>query len=111
MSTYEYCKYYSYSGYILMAEGKHDAAIESARKGLRLETAHAGGEDGTVFSNQYCLASLLFNAGRIADALELHKDTLQKRIDLCGEESQLTLESYEAVGIIQHLEGRNTEAE
>ncbi|PVH81623.1 hypothetical protein DL98DRAFT_489524 [Cadophora sp. DSE1049] len=108
---YEYSKYYSYSAYILMAEGKVDESIESARKGLILETTHAGGEDETVLSNQYCLSSLLFNAGKVDEALALHMDTLQKRIELCGEDSQLTLESYEAVGIILHLQGRDTEAE
>ncbi|KAK0099728.1 hypothetical protein ONS95_013378 [Cadophora gregata] len=108
---YEWCKYYSYSAYMLMVEGHVNKAIEFARKGLVLETAHAGGEDETVLSNQYCLASLLFNAGEVEEALDLHMDTLQKRVKLCGEDSQLTLESYEAVGIILHLHGRDTEAE
>ena len=107
---YEYSKYYLYLGYILMAEGKPEEALDHARKGLELETAHADGVDSTVLLTQYSVASLLFNAGEVQDSLRLHQETLDRRLEICGKNSQYTLESYEAIGILHHLVGENKKA-
>ena len=80
-------------------------ALEHARKGLELETAHAEGVDSTVLITQYSFASLLFNAGDVQQSLYLHQKTLDRRLEICGKNSQYTLESYEAVGILRHLAG------
>lgn len=72
--------------------------------------AHAGGVDSTVLTTQYDLACLHFNAGNVNKSLELHQTVLGKRIQICGNGSQLSLESYEAVGIIHHLLGHHNAA-
>ena len=82
-------------------------ALEYARKGLELDTAHAEGVDSTVLITQYSVASLLFNAGDVQQSLYLHQETLDRRLEICGKNSQYTLGSYEAVGILPHLAGEN----
>ncbi|KAI1123776.1 P-loop containing nucleoside triphosphate hydrolase protein [Nemania abortiva] len=108
---YEYSKYWHHMGHVLMAEGQPDKAIEWSLKGMELDLAHAGSIDSTVLVDLYDVACLLFNAGRIEESLEAHEEVLDKRIRTCGKGAQFTLESYEAVGIIQHMLGRDKEAE
>ncbi|KAK0732045.1 P-loop containing nucleoside triphosphate hydrolase protein [Lasiosphaeris hirsuta] len=108
---YEYSKYYHHLGHILMAEGKPDMALAFSRKGMKLDADHADGVDSTVLIDQYDLACLLFNAGRLEESLAEHKEVLAKRIQICGKSSQFTLESHEAVGILLHLMGSNVDAE
>lgn len=107
---YEYAKYYLYLGYILMTEGKPTEALEHARKGLELDIAHAGDIDSTVLITRYDVASLLFNAGKVQESLDMHEETLENRVKICGRNSQFTSESYEAVGILSHLLGKNPRA-
>lgn len=78
---------------------------------MELEEAHAGGEDSAVLIFRYDLACLLFNAGRVQEALDEHQKVLEARIEVCGKNAQFTLKSHEAVGILLHLEGRNAEVE
>ncbi|KAK3384245.1 P-loop containing nucleoside triphosphate hydrolase protein [Lasiosphaeria ovina] len=99
---YEYSKYYHHVGHVLMAEGKPAQAVEFARRGVLLEEAHAGGVDSTVLIDRYDLACLLFNAGRVGEALAEHQEVLRLRILACGKSAQFTLESHEAVGILLH---------
>lgn len=73
--------------------------------------AQAGGEDSTVLISRYGLACLLFNAGRVQEALDEHQKVLEARIEVCGKNAQFTLKSHEAMGILLHLEGRNAEVE
>ncbi|KAI0407262.1 P-loop containing nucleoside triphosphate hydrolase protein, partial [Xylaria palmicola] len=108
---FEYSKYWHHMGHVLMAEGQPDKALEWSRKGMELDLAHAGSIDSTVLIDRYDIACLLFNAGKVAESLEAHEEVLRLRIQTCGKSAQFTLESYEAVGIIQHLLGRNQDAE
>lgn len=108
---FEYSKYYHHLGHVLMAEGHPDKAVAFSRKGMELEEAHAGGEDSTVLISCYNLACWLFNAGRVQEALDEHHKVLEARIKVRGKNAQFTLESHDAVGILLHLEGRNSEAE
>ena len=108
---FEYSKYYHHLGHVLMAQGEPDKAIEYSRKGMQLDEAHAGGVDSAVLIDCYDLACLLFNAGRVAESLALHQEVLEKRLDICGKNSQFTLESHEAVGILLHILDQNLLAE
>lgn len=108
---FEYSKYYHHSAFILMAKGYPAKALRYARKGVQLELDHAGSEDAMVLVSEYDLASLLYNAGKLQESLALHKEILQKRRTLCGEGSQFTLGSYEAVAIVAYSLGEYGEAE
>lgn len=107
---YEYSKYYHHLGFVLMAEGKPQEALNFSNKGVQLELTHSGEVDSTVLISRYDLACLKFNAGQISEATSDHQEVLKERIQLCGKGNQFTLESHEAVGILLHLQGRNEEA-
>jgi tetratricopeptide (TPR) repeat protein len=97
---FEYSKYYHHSAFILMVEGAPDEALRYARKSIQLELLHAGEEDSSVLIAMYDLGCLLYNAGDLTESLACHQNVLEKRRANCGESSQYTLESYEAVGIL-----------
>ncbi|KAM5472504.1 hypothetical protein MauCBS54593_003096 [Microsporum audouinii] len=107
---YEYAKYYNYVAIILMADGQPKKSLEYGQKGLNLEEAHAHGVDSTVLTTKYGLACLYFNSGDLSTSLKMHEDILKKRIEIHGQSCQLTLESYEAIGIIHHQLGNYPEA-
>lgn len=105
---YKYSKYYHHMAFVLMARGASARAISYARKGADLVEMHAKGTlDTTVLIWKYDLASLLFNAGKVGESLALHEWILDHRRRLCGEGSQMTLESHESVAVIQHLRGNH----
>ena len=64
-----------------------------------------------VLLNMYNLASLLYNSGAVRKSLELHEEVLGLRLQLCGKDSQFTLESYESAATIYYLLGNLAKAE
>lgn len=97
---FEYSKYFHNMGTVRMYQGQHEKSIEYLRRAVDLTQAAMGGNQVTyrVLRDRYMYACVLLQAGSIRDAYTLHLKTLEIRESLCGEYSELTLESYYAVG-------------
>ena len=97
--------YYHRCTFVRMAQGKPDIAVDHARRGVELQRRHEKDTNTIVLISMYDLASLLCNSGAVQESLELHEEVLRLRLQICGEASQFTLESYESAGAIHYLLG------
>ena len=108
---FEYAKYYHHCAFARMAQGKPDIAIDYAKKGVELQRRHEKDTNTMVLITMYDLASLLYNAGAVRESLDLHEEVLRLRLQICGEASQFTLESYESAATVHYLLGNLLKAE
>lgn len=98
---YEYAKYYHHIAYVLLYEGKTDDAAKQSKHGSDLMAlAKPGSQLAVTFRFEW--ATILFQVGKTADALREHHEMLQLRIDGCGENNLLTLQSRLHIGIMYY---------
>lgn len=109
---FEYTKYYRNIGTVRMYQGRHDEAEWYTQKALALMPAAMDNTKATAreLRDKYLLACVLLQAGKLEDAYNLHRQTLQERQNIFGHDSDFTLESLYAVGAVCDCLGRLEEA-
>lgn len=97
-NPFEYSKYWGNNSMYLMSQGKLAEAIDSMKHCMVLTKKFTGGKKHQYYRRVFMLACLLVQAGQLQDALELHLETLQARMELHGTHHENTLISIYAVG-------------
>ncbi|KAL9029146.1 MAG: hypothetical protein Q9196_002582 [Gyalolechia fulgens] len=96
---------------VAISKGKIEEALELSANAVRIITAWAGSRAKMTLFHRFIQASIIFNAGYLTRALEENVDILSIKKDVLDETDDELLDSYYAVGMIQHLLEDLTSAE
>lgn len=98
---FEYSKYFHNMGTVRMFQSRYDEAVKYMARAVSLTEA-AMGDQRTfkVLRDTYMFACILLQAGHETRAYQLHEQVMRERESLSGEHSEITLESYYALGAV-----------
>lgn len=99
---YEYAKYYDSMAFLFVYRKQTNLAVRFGELGANLMKQAA---PGTLLSTVYRFdwATFLFQNGNTHQAIGEHKKVLDVRIDMCGKNNPLTLQSYLTLGIMHYF--------
>lgn len=106
---FEYAKYYNKMGLVRMYQGKFDEAIRLAELGV-----HYMSKTGYVLFEsrfKFDLACIVLQSGDINQAMRLHREIFDARLERLGQSNELTLHSRYAIGVLYEIKGQPEEAE
>lgn len=106
---YEYAKYYNKIAIIRMYQQRFEEAIKMARLGVEWMDRTENFSLASRF--KFDLACIYLQSGQRDEALRLHRDIFDARLDKLGPSSELTLHSRYAIGAIYELKQQYEEAE
>jgi tetratricopeptide (TPR) repeat protein len=106
---FEYAKYYNKMGLVRMYQGRFDEAIKLAEQGVR----YMNKTGYTLFESRFKfdLACIVLQSGNIQEAMRLHREIFDARLDKLGQSNELTLHSRYAIGALYEIKGQPEEAE
>ena len=106
---FEYAKYYNKMGLVRTYQFKFDEAIRLAEKGVYYmnKTGYALFESRFKFD----LACIVLQSGNVNQAMTLHREIFDARLDRLGQSNELTLHSRYAIGALYEIKGQTEEAE
>ena len=106
---FEYAKYDHKMAFVRMYQGRYDEAFKLGQLGVK--HMDETGNESLMLRFMFDLACIHLQNGNVDQALEMHKEVLEKRIVTCGKVNENTLHSYYAVGALHELRGDFAEAE
>lgn len=106
---FEYAKYYNKIAFVRMYQGRFEEAVGLAEHGVQL-MERAGYK---MFSARFKfdLACIILQSGDLDEALRVHRDVYDQRLEMVGRTNELTLHSVYAIGAIHELGDDFYEAE
>ena len=98
---YEHAKYYHHMAYVLVYKGNTHKAAEYALRASNILARGSFGLLATLF--RFDCATILFQDGRVEEAINEHKTVLEIRLLKLGKTNPMTLHSYALLGIINYF--------
>ncbi|KAL2819508.1 hypothetical protein BJX63DRAFT_11883 [Aspergillus granulosus] len=102
---FEYSKYYHIMAYVHLSDGYHQKAIQYQQRAMDLLGLATSPASFLRSQYKFMLASFYYFAGNVSEALKLHKEVLQDRLQRWGNSDRRTLHSSYMVAALHQVQG------
>lgn len=109
--AYEFAESRKNLAIVKASQGRMKEALRMAAEAAELVATEMGPESSRTYFFHFIHAYILFDSGKVKEALSLHLKVLNFRVENLGDQHTYTAASYYAVGSIYHYQRHLDEAE